>query len=515
MDNKHFQADAVDSTPDLATLTSEGYPTNGTPSLGIPATQPGAAWFHGMGSEIHNAIEAFGVTPDATKCDQLGTAIADVRLNGAFTYSSAMTYSLGSIVLHEGHLYQSLVADNTAKPTDPEKWARIYNTADSLEVSDASTTVKGIVRLATYDEVKAGTDDTIAITPKSAQAIANSAASSTIARTDYLGYYRKYLPKTYQTYLTVKAPMMVDIDDGTYTLEEDVTLQLSDFDSAANLAGKNVYLFACKPEAGNVPTFCLSYNSTVPDEYTDKTSRKIGGFHCLCVDVGSIDGHPLTGYVAGDIIPASMWDLRHRPTLTNPEGYAYINSCDMWMSIYLLSWDGEKLVSEYNGITADGTSAKKWHGELFEEQMRALKGRLPWRAEFQMAADGSNQLTAISGAKDWTYTGGHVDTKSRRMISNYGLEDCCGYLWQWCEDLGFAGGSGWGSSTYSSDVDSECKGYSYGGLYRLRAGAHWADGGYTGSRAVSCYNASSYVFSSFGGRGASEPLYRWALQQTA
>lgn len=76
MDNKHYQANAVDSAPELSTLSSEGYPTNGSPSLGIPATQPGAAWFHAVASEIANAIKAGGVTPDAQKVDQLSQSIS-------------------------------------------------------------------------------------------------------------------------------------------------------------------------------------------------------------------------------------------------------------------------------------------------------------------------------------------------------------------------------------------------------------------------------------------------------
>lgn len=76
MDNKHYQTNAVDSAPELSTLSSEGYPTNGSPSLGIPATQPGAAWFHAVASEIANAIKAGGVTPDAHKVDQLSQSIS-------------------------------------------------------------------------------------------------------------------------------------------------------------------------------------------------------------------------------------------------------------------------------------------------------------------------------------------------------------------------------------------------------------------------------------------------------
>ena len=78
MDNQHYQANAVDSAPELSSLASAGFPTNGSPALGIPATQPGAAWFHAVASELHNAITAGGVTPDANKVDQLGTVVSSI-----------------------------------------------------------------------------------------------------------------------------------------------------------------------------------------------------------------------------------------------------------------------------------------------------------------------------------------------------------------------------------------------------------------------------------------------------
>lgn len=43
----------------------------------------------------------------------------------------------------------------------------------------------------------------------------------------------------------------------------------------------------------------------------------------------TITGHTLSGYVAGDVLPASVWDLSHRPK-SEPEGMAYIDGIDMW-----------------------------------------------------------------------------------------------------------------------------------------------------------------------------------------
>ena len=275
----------------------------------------------------------------------------------------------------------------------------------------------------------------------------------------------------------------------------------------ANRVGKDFYLYAIYSAADVMPRFTLSANSTVPNGYDADTTRKVCGFHCLCVDVGTIDGHALTGYVAGDILPASVWDLYHRPK-SEPESMVYDRFSDAWLDIYGDSWDGKKLVSVYGGVWADGASEKKWHGEASLEQLMRQGKRLPWRYEFQMAAKGSNEQTNIKGGADPNTTGGHIDTAGRRMVSNIGLEDCCGVLWQWLMDLGFAGGSGWTDSVYNSEVDSRSYGQTYGNLFRLLGGGNWDSGAACGTRAADCNGVSADVVAYYGCRGASEPLHR-------
>lgn len=317
-------------------------------------------------------------------------------------------------------------------------------------------------------------------------------------------YNRDELFTTNKTTVTIPKDLKININGNCYISTINKSLQLSTVDTPANLAGKDVYIYACEPTSGTEPIFVLSLNSTVPTGYTANNSRKIGGFHCLCKDVGVIEGHTLSGYVTGDILPATRWDLLHRPK-GDSEGLAYDEVSECWLSIYHLSWDGTKLVSVYNGVIADGASTKKWHGEAFIEQLMNQKMRLPWRHEFQMAAKGSNEGTSIKNAADPNTTGGHVDSNNRRMISNIGLEDCCGCSWQWAMDLGFVGGSGWNDSVYNSNVDSQRYGQSYGTLYRLRLGARWHYGSSCGSRSVHCAAGSSAVDSDSSARGASEP----------
>lgn len=322
-------------------------------------------------------------------------------------------------------------------------------------------------------------------------------------------YDREKLFTPNKTSITIPANLSVKVGDGYYSTEQDITLQLSGVETAENLAGKDVYIYACQPVdiSATNPILTLSLNSTVPDGYNADNSRKIGGFHCLCANVGTIEGHTLSGYVAGDILPQSVWDLIHRPKCS-PEGMVYIPEVDIWMDIYLNSWDGSKLVSVNGGTTADGASTKKFHGELFVERLADIKKRLPWRYEFQVAAKGSNENTNITGSADANTAGGHVDTAGRRMISNYGLEDACGFLWQWASDVGVNGSTGWNDSVYNSGVDDEKYGRSYGTLYRAVLGGHWYDGSGCGSRSVTVAEASGAVYSSCGGRGCGEPLHK-------
>lgn len=304
-----------------------------------------------------------------------------------------------------------------------------------------------------------------------------------------------------KTFIVIPKNMRININGEAYISTRNVTLNTSTL--GENLAGKDVYIYALAG-SGTEPDFVLSLNSTVPTGYTAENSRKIGGFHCLCKDVGIIEGHALSGYVAGDILPATRWDLEHRPK-GSPEGFAYEELTNCWIAIYLPSWDGTKLVSVYNGVIADGSSAKKWHGEAFYEQFAKQGMRLVWRHEFQMGAKGSNEQTNIQGSSDPNTTGGHIDTAGRRMISNIGLEDCCGVLWQFAMDLGFAGGSGWTNSVYNSTVDDRSYGQIYGTLYRLLLGSLWADGANCGSRSAYCNVSSANVNVHFSSRGASEP----------
>lgn len=394
--------------------------------------------------------------------------------------------------------------------TDDEKGALkktdvVLTSSQTLEAATQAVVRQniGAVSSADYDDDK--TEQT--------QSIQNVIPFGVIDLTTTEWYRRPSLPTVAKRSVTLPAGMYVTIGETTYKTTQSSTVNINDF---GNVAGGDFYIYACAPQSGDQPTFVISQNSTAPNGYDAQNSRKIGGFHTLCADVGTIEDHPLSGYVTGDILPASMWDLWHRPKgLT--EGMVYLGEeydCDVWVGIYLASWDGENLVSQYGGTIADGASTKNWHGEAMAEQFNLQKMRLPWRHEMVWAARGTPEQVNIKGSADPTTTGGHVATNDVRMISNIGCEDAAGVMWQWLMNLGFAGGSGWTNSVYSNQVDPRSYGQTYGNLYRLLAGGLWDAGSSCGSRSASCYSVSARVHATCGGRGASEPLNAFALRST-
>ena len=147
----------------------------------------------------------------------------------------------------------------------------------------------------------------------------------------------------------------------------------------------------------------------------------IGGFHTLCADVGSIPGHPLSGYKSGDPLPGSLWNLNHRAKCKSNAGMVYDRVRDLWADIYLFHSLDRKIrhekLSDYIKI---GVECGK---------------RLPTHEEFSSLAEGSNEMTNIRSRGYTPSPGGHVDTLGRRMISDIGCEDCAGLVWQWLSSV--------------------------------------------------------------------------------
>jgi hypothetical protein len=317
---------------------------------------------------------------------------------------------------------------------------------------------------------------------------------------------------------------------GDFDLDTTGAWDDTQYQTPGNRAGKDFYIYAGVPSSGYAADIVLSANATVPSGYTADTSRKIGGFHCLCADIGtstygyvnstddialvdmayeshSISGtqHWLEGYAQGDVLPFSLWDLLHRP-VSSPEGMVYDPGSDVWVDIYLASASSGNLKSIYNATTADGGNG--WHQYRLQQMFARARKLLPRQDEFVSFSLGSPQGVNISGSADSGTTGGHSATDGKRIVSLIGVEDATGVLWQWGREAGATNdvGSSW-ANAYDGN-DSNVAGQHYEAPNRARFGGHWGDGSSCGSRGSYWSAPALNLASSIGGRGVAEPLGR-------
>ena len=308
---------------------------------------------------------------------------------------------------------------------------------------------------------------------------------------------------------TLLSPVAIQSDVGGVSLSQASlqTLDLSvagnwdaisptDYTVAANRAGKDFYVYLCQPTIGSTPKLVLSANATYPSGYTALTSRKVGGFPCVYVSYGTISGHPLSGYVAGDIIPNGVWDLKFRCETQANEGLAFDEEIGMWGYIYMASNAGSSVPASVAGATIWDTIT--WLDAV--DAGRAVKMRLPFDFEYQSMAALSNEGTNISGSADPGTTGGHSDA-TRRMVSKFGFEDMCGCEWHWLADQSFQyDSSSWGYKNTLGGTKGQI--YSEGsyGEVKLIAGGAWDYGATCGSRGRAADNSRGNTTSYIGFR---------------
>lgn len=231
----------------------------------------------------------------------------------------------------------------------------------------------------------------------------------------------------------------------------------------------------------------LLIGSNIEPYTPDHLDRASGGFHTLCADVGIIPGHPLSGYVAGDILPMSVWNQYHRPDCIDRRGFVYDPGSDVWVQIYLPTQDAihvcnnnDKTIHVSDHLSILNLS---YNDFLIYGQQRGW--RLLTSDEFSTAAEGSNEMTNISGSERPNKSGGHFDQCGRRMISNIGCEDCCGVMWQYL------------STPHPVDPDS-----------LLFAGAMWNYGTTSGSRSRYAIDVRTITASYLSARFGSEPHHK-------
>ena len=332
--------------------------------------------------------------------------------------------------------------------------------------------------------------------------------------------------------LIIKAGTSIQLPNGSYKIySEDTSIDLSSY---INNNGTDYFVYI--------------NNNGVISASTSKSSstlKKIGRFHTLCVDVGSITmiapaspssglavggkylvksynsetdsdfynfynktitavtvqsaydvitmQHPLSGYIAGDILPESVFCTTFHPYALVEDAMVYDKDTDRVIDVYLQSGTGFNTTSKYNETH---TVSRTPYNHA--EDMRMVGKRLLKDCEFTSAALGSNEKTAIIGGSDKTTVGGHVDTDNRRMISAIGCEEMCGYLFQFLDELSSTGAAGWAISDTHGSFGEE-----YGVPHIICAGGFWNDSTHCGSRSRLSSDSRNSIDTHRGARGSS------------
>ena len=232
------------------------------------------------------------------------------------------------------------------------------------------------------------------------------------------------------------------------------------------------------------PDFYQLYNMTVSANATNAT-------HYDTITMT----HPLSGFVAGDILPESVFCLTFQPMASVDDAMVYDKTTGIAVDVYLQSGTGVNTRSAYNQTHTTNRRVQnhlddfKWVGKTFLNDF-----------QFSSVALGSNSGTNIVGASDKTTVGGHTDTAGRRMISAIGCEECCGYVSQWLADLGPVGGSSW-DITDGVGKFGKC----YGSPFVLRAGGDFSTAAANvGFRARLCNFGFGTTNVNSGARGCSQ-----------
>jgi len=195
---------------------------------------------------------------------------------------------------------------------------------------------------------------------------------------------------------------------------------------------------------------------------------------------------------------SGIWSI---DLLCSPEGMVFDSKSQIWVDIYLASGTGASTASANGGTISD---TRDWMD--FVDDGGAVGKRMLTDVEFQLIATGSNEETNIAGSADPGTTTGHSDTADRRMISNIGVEDSCGVLWQWLNEQSAKYDDAVAAGWYDLAGDK-------GSLYRsvdtndvkLIAGGLWNAGTRCGSRCRAAANYRWYTPMYIGCRFASDP----------
>lgn len=181
----HWRANALDTAPDLSNLKSVGYPTNGDPTRGVPATQPGAEWFHLMDQMRLSVIEAAGESEDTPTNPQLfyesllkviikgitdGSILTTMLADGAVTTPKLTDAAVQTAKIQDAAVTLAKLAAGSVNASKI-----VANSITNAQLASGTITFDRLASaaIATLEQALAGTAQNVLMTPYAvAQAIA-------------------------------------------------------------------------------------------------------------------------------------------------------------------------------------------------------------------------------------------------------------------------------------------------------------------------------------------------------
>ncbi len=269
--------------------------------------------------------------------------------------------------------------------------------------------------------------------------------------------------------------------------------------------GDDIYLYATQHASG-VAQIVASKNSTVPTGYTSGNSRKIGGFHFGRVRAIA-DAYSAAATVTTQIIPNSVWDLRHRPKC-DPTGFFEAIPGSVWLSIYLMSedvvaWPDTTIRSAYGAVPLTGTEGYSY--DDYTRMLRNIGCRKPTYEEMKAGAYGVPQ--GATGAASRQNTGNHAGY-GFAAVSCLGMDQPAGNLYQVMNQFhDRSTGVGWKDDLNTGKDAAHDHGQWYGGEFKCGVfGGPWSSGAQAGARCAILHNGPWNVNSNTGVRAACDSL---------
>ena len=297
---------------------------------------------------------------------------------------------------------------------------------------------------------------------------------------------------------------------GAFTVSTSQAITLEVNGVVKNIAANTAIVMPGSPTAGTDYAVWAKPDGTLEatSNHTSPpvaASRKIGGFHYA---PGGNAAAQAGGNTTPQINEYSFWDLKFRPTCSDPRGMTLVGG-GYWVDIYLTGVDAiTSGSSKYNVTMADGSSPPKvptmfggngttnygsytWFDAM--ELATAFGKRCPNQQEFMSAMYGTTEASSIGTDQVSTIL-------NAAYTSKWGVIQATGVLWIW----GVERGGPYAAASWNANTEG--RGSEYNAPNAALFGGVWGTTSNAGSRCSSWNDAASNSVYAIGSRFVSDHL---------